>query len=138
MAKALTASADLLGGLDGRAGTIRATLASSLGDAGSEARRVLLLLAALDVSYPELALVAAVAACDTGTAEALLQELGEQRLITPVAGAGWRINDLLRLAASQLAVSELGEQEILSAQERKVRWVVEAAEEHANDLEGED
>ncbi len=138
MAKALATSADLLGGLDDRAGTIRATLASSLGDAGSEARRVLLLLAALDVSYPELALVAAVAACDTGTAEALLQELGEQRLITPVAGGGWRINDLLRLAASQLAVSELGEQEILSAQERKVRWVVEAAEEHANDLEGED
>jgi hypothetical protein len=138
MAKALAASDDLLVGLDDRAGTIRATLASCLGDAGSDARRVLLLLAALDVSHPELALVAAVAACDTGTAEALLQELGEQRLITPVAGGGWRINDLLRLAASQLAVSELGEQEILSAQERKVRWVVEAAEEHAHDLEGED
>jgi len=65
-------------------------------------------------------------------------ELCDQRLITPVAGGGWRINDLLRLAASQLAVSELGEQEILSAQEHKVRWVVETAEERANDLEGED
>ncbi|HWJ50639.1 MAG TPA: NB-ARC domain-containing protein [Solirubrobacteraceae bacterium] len=136
MAEALAASDDLLGGLDDRAGSIRATLASSMGDAGSEARRVLLLLAALDVSDLEPALVAAVAGCDTGAAEALLQELGEQRLITPVAGGGWRINDLLRLAASQLAVSELGEREILSAQEHKVRWVVETAEEHANDLEG--
>jgi hypothetical protein len=138
MAKALAVSDDLLGGLDDRAGTIRRTLASSLGDAGSEARRVLLLLAALDVSDLEPALVAAVAGCDTGAAEELLQELCEQHLITPVAGGGWRINDLLRLAASQLAVSELGEQEILSAQEHKVRWVVETAEEHANDLEGED
>jgi hypothetical protein len=42
------------------------------------------------------------------------------------------------LAASQLAVSELGEQEILSAQARKVRWVLETAKEHASDLEGEE
>lgn len=136
MAAALAASDDLLDGLDDRAGTIRATLASSLSDAGSEARRVLLLLAALDVSDLEPALVAAVAECDTGSAGALLQELGEQRLIAPVVGGGWRMNDLLRLAASQLAISELGEQEILSAQERKVRWIVETAEEHVNDLKG--
>jgi hypothetical protein len=86
MARALAASDDLLGGLDDRAGTIRATLASSLGDAWSEARRVLLLLAALDVSDLEPDVVAAVAGCDIGAADALLQELVEQRLITPVAG----------------------------------------------------
>jgi hypothetical protein len=138
LAQALASSKDILGGLDNRAGTIRATLSSGLGDVGSDARRVLLLLAALDVSDMEPALVAAVAGCDADTAGRLLEELGEQRLITPVSGGGWRINDLLRLAASQLAVSELGEQEILSAQARKVRWVLETAKEHASDLEGEE
>ena len=127
MANALAASEDLLGGLDDRAGTIRRTLTSSLGDAGSEARRVLLLLAALDVSDLEPALVAAVAGCDTGAAEELLRELGEQRLITPVAGGGWRINDLLRLVASQLGVSELGEEEIRDEGETILSWAVEAA-----------
>jgi hypothetical protein len=138
MARALAASQDILGGLDDRVGTIRATLASGLSDVGSEARRVLLLLAALQVSDVEPALVAAVAGCDATSAGRLLEELGEQRLITALQGGGWRIHDLLRRAASALASSELGEQEILSARDRRVQWLVETAREHAEDLEGEE
>ena len=137
MARALAASEDILGGLDDRVGTIRATLTSGLSDVGSDARRVLLLLAALEVSDVEPALVAAIAGCDTTTAGQLLEELGEQRLITALEGGGWRIHDLLRRAASQLAWGELGEQEISSALDRRVRWLVETAREHADDLEGE-
>ena len=136
VARRLAESPDVLADIDDRAGTVRATLLSAIVGVREQPRRVLLLLAALDVRDIEPGLVAVVAGTDQDGAARLLEELGEERLLTPRAGGGWRMHDLLRQVASNHAVVEVGEQEIASARAHRVQWLVETAKEHVNDLDG--
>lgn len=129
---------DLLGVLDDPAGSVRATLASAIDAASPDARRLLLLLGALEVADIDPEVAAAVAGVPCKQVARLLEELEGERLLTPVEGGRARqMHQLLRLVAAQMAATELDEQEVTSAEERRVKWLVTSAHEHSGDLEGE-
>ncbi|HEY6549793.1 MAG TPA: NB-ARC domain-containing protein, partial [Solirubrobacterales bacterium] len=78
-----------LAALDDPHGTLRSTFASAIGTASAPARRLLLLLAALDVVDIEPGVVTALAQIDAGGAAQLLEELGDERLLVPLEGGSW-------------------------------------------------
>jgi hypothetical protein len=47
------------------------------------------------------------------------------------------MHQLLRVVAARMAAAELDEQQVTSAAERRVMWLVTSAQEHSGDLEGE-
>ena len=127
---------DAVGALDNPAGTLRAALESAIEAASASARSLLLLLGALGVTDIEPEVAGVVAGVDATKALRVLEELGAERLLTPVAGGGWRMHQLLRVVASSIARDELGD-ELMSAQQRRVDWLARAARQHVGDLEGE-
>ncbi|MGO9788170.1 MAG: NB-ARC domain-containing protein [Solirubrobacteraceae bacterium] len=133
---AVTPAADAVGALDDPAGTLRAALQTAIEAASTGARRLFLLLAALEVVSIEPEVAGAVTGEDAVRARQLLEELGAERLLTSVAGGTWRMHHLLRLVAASMARDELGD-ELTSAQERRVEWLTNSAQMHFEDLEGE-
>ncbi len=123
--------------LDDPDGTLRNALTSAIDAADELARRLLLLLAVLDVTEISPPLAAALMQIDETEARRLIEELGDERLLIAVEGGGWKIHGLLRTTAQSIAHRELAEDEIVSAQKRRVDWLVDAAGEHVRDLEGE-
>jgi len=123
--------------LDDPDGTLLIALTSAIDSAGEPARRLLLLLAALKVTEISAPLAAALVQTSVGEARRLIEKLGDERLLIPVEGGGWKIHDLLRMTARSLAHRELAEDEIASAQKRRVNWLVNDANEHVRDLKGE-
>jgi len=138
LATGATQGGDPLAALDDPAGTVQATLASAIGAASAEARRLLLLLAALEVADIDSEAAAAVAGVGREHAARLLEELEGERLLTPVQGGVARqMHQVLRHVAARLAAAELDEQVMTSAEEGRVRWLVTSAREHSGDLQGE-
>jgi len=129
-------AADPVGGLDDPAGTLRAALETAIEAATEAARSLLLTLGALGVTDIEPEVAGVVAGVDATDALRVLEELGAERLLTPVAGGGWRMHQLLRAVASSIARDELGD-ELMSAQQRRVDWLASSARQHVGDLEGE-
>ena len=136
LAASVARAANALGALDDPAGTLRAALESAIEAASIAARRLLLLLGALEVADIEPEVAGVVGGVEAPEALRLLEELGAERLLTPVAGGGWRMHQLLRLVAASIAKAELGD-ELASAQQRRVVWLASSAREHVGDLEGE-
>lgn len=136
-ARADSGDIDEIAALDDPNGTLRATFASAIDAASETARRLLLLLAVLDVPEIDPELVAALVQVEIGDAARLLEELGDKRLLIEIEGGRWRFHEILRAVAASIASGELGEDQVASAQKRRVAWLVNAAEEHARDLEGE-
>jgi len=126
-----------LAALDDPHGTLRSTFSSAIGTASTPARRLLLLVAALDVADINPSVVAALVQTDEGSAAQLLEELGDERLLIPLEGGRWKLHGLLRAVAASLARGELAGAEVSSAQERRVALLVNAANEHVGDLKGE-
>lgn len=136
LAASVARAADAVGALDDPGGTLRAALESATAAASVGARRLLLLLGALEVADIKQEVAGVVAGVNATEALRLLEELGAERLLTPVAGGGWRMHQLLRLVAAAIAQDELGD-ELMSAQQRRVDWLASSAREHVGDLEGE-
>jgi hypothetical protein len=131
-------TADVLGAVDDAAGSVRATLSSALDATGPEARRLALLVATLTVGDIDPEVAAAIADYGRDHAARLLEELEGQRLLTRVEGGSKRqMHELLRRVAAELATAELGEEEIASAEERRVQWLVTSAREYSGDLADE-
>ena len=120
----------------GRERKLRVTLASAIQSTSAEARRLLLLLAALDTIEVEPQLSGAIADVDEEQAKVLLDELGLSRLLMPLEGRRWKIHGQLRGVAASIGREELGDEAIASAQQRRVDWLAKAAREHAGDLNG--
>ena len=117
--------------IDDPAETIRATLTSGIDELSSPARRAILLAAEIEIA--DIAPASLAAAADIGETEArvVLEEL-EDRQVVKDGG----LHQLVRSALKELAASELTEEEVTSAQQRRVAWLVESARPHFEDLGG--
>lgn len=107
---------------------LSATFAASTSGLAEPARRLLLLLAALHVGTIETSLCAALLDCDEVTASAALERLEEEGLLMSGPDGGRAMHELLRLWARERAEQELAPHLIASARDRKVGWLVEAAQ----------
>jgi hypothetical protein len=136
-ARATSAGIDEIAALDDPSGSLRAMFASAIDAANETARRLLLLLAALDVTEIDPELVTALVQIDAASAARLLEELGDKRLLIEIEGGHWKFHEILRAVAASIARGELDDDQIASAQKRRVAWLVSAAKEHVRDLEGE-
>ncbi|MFG6198146.1 BTAD domain-containing putative transcriptional regulator [Nonomuraea sp. JJY05] len=91
----------------------------------SAARTVFRLFGVLEVPEVGVELVAALADVDRKTAEAVLDELVEARLIEPVGESRFRTHDLLRLFAGELAASHAPPEDLDLAVRRALDWYLD-------------
>lgn len=127
-AAAIAAEGDRLDALDDHAGTIRGVLESGMRAASTAAQRLLMLVAALDVVILKPDLLAALMGVSNSEARRLLEELEAERLLTSVEDGGWQMHDLLRACAQSLATERLTRDDLSSAQQRRVTWLVKSAQ----------
>jgi len=106
---------------------LSAAFAASTSGLGQPERRLLLLLAALDVGVIEPSICAALLDGEEAAATAALEGLEDEGLLTSAADGRWSMHGLLRLWARECAERELEQDVITSANDRRVRWLVEAA-----------
>ncbi|MEU0572559.1 BTAD domain-containing putative transcriptional regulator [Nonomuraea sp. NPDC005983] len=97
---------------------------ATLGPAGP-AKAVFRLFGVLDVPEVGVELVAALADVDPKTAEAALDELAEARLLEPVGDGRFRMHDLLRLFAAELAAAHDSPDERARAVRRALDWYLD-------------
>lgn len=106
---------------------LSATFATSTSGLEQPARRLLLLLAALDVGVIEPSICAALLDTDESVASAALGRLEDEGLLLPAVDGRRSMHGLLRLWARECAERELEPDLIVSASNRRVQWLVEAA-----------
>lgn len=111
--------------------TISAALQSGLEAASPAGRRALLLIAALDVLDLSPESIGVIAGLGTAETRKLLEELHDRQLLGQSG-----LHQLLRALLRELARTELWEDDVASAQERRVRWLVESGQPHIDDLAG--
>lgn len=113
--------------------SMRATLSAGLFGLSADARRVLLLIAALDLVDLSPDALAAVSGVPEGTARRVIEELEDRQLLAPSG-----LHQLVRALLRDLASKELTEDDLLSARDRRVQWLVTSAQPHISDLTGSD
>ncbi|MET7338845.1 BTAD domain-containing putative transcriptional regulator [Nonomuraea sp. NPDC005650] len=91
----------------------------------SPAKTAFRLFGVLEVPEVGVELVAALADADQKTAEAALDELVEARLIEPVGESRFRMHDLLRLFAGELAAAHDSPAELDLAVRRALDWYLD-------------
>jgi Mrp family chromosome partitioning ATPase len=131
---------DTVAALDGTIETIddpkeslRATLSAGLAGLSADARRTLLLIAALDLVDLSQDALAAVSGTQPREARRVIEELEDRQLL---GSAG--LHQLVRSLLRQVASEELTEDDLLSARDRRVQWLVTSAQPHISDLTGSD
>lgn len=136
-AERVEAAADLVAALDDREATLKGALSQAITAVADRPRRLLELLAILGVSDFEPNLLAAIAGVAPAEAIDAIEQLATSALISPLEGGGWQIHDLIRRVASAIGGEELSEEEIASAQARRVEWLVRSAQEQTTELDGD-
>jgi hypothetical protein len=136
-AERLEAAVDLVAALDDRAETLKGALSDAIGAAADHPRRLLQLLAILEVSDFEPDLLAAIAGVTRAEAIDAIDDLAARALISSLEGGGWQIHDLIRRVASALGGEQLSDAEIASAQTRRVDWLVRSAQQQTTELDGD-
>ena len=111
--------------------SVRATLSAGLAGLSADARRILLLIAALDLTDLSSRALAAVSGVPPRDARRVIEELEDRQLL---AASG--LHQLVRLLLLDLASEELTEDDLLSARDRRVQWLVTSAQPHISDLTG--
>ncbi|MFI7135558.1 BTAD domain-containing putative transcriptional regulator [Nonomuraea sp. NPDC050153] len=91
----------------------------------SAARTVFRLFGVLEVPEVGVELIAALVDADLKTAEAVLDELVEARLIEPVGEGRFRTHDLLRLFAGELAASHDSPEDLDLVVRRALDWYLD-------------
>lgn len=136
-ARALGDTANALDGtleaIDDPNASVRATLTAGLAGLSGEARRTLLLAAALDVVDVSEDAVAEVAGLPRNEARRVVEELEDRQLL--LSGG---LHQLVRALLRDLASAELTEEDLSSARDRRVQWLVKSAQPHISDLMGPD
>ncbi len=117
--------------LDDPSRTVTATLKAGLAGASPAARRVLLLVAVLDVRDLSPENVAELAGLTAAKARIVLEELRDRRLLGH-AGP----HQLLASLLIDLASNELTDHDLSSARERRVKRLVDSAQPHIDKLGG--
>jgi hypothetical protein len=102
---------------------------------GPSARRLMLLIGALGVVDIEPDLCSALLGQNAAGA---LEELEAQQLLLKAADGRRRVHILLRDYLRRQSARDLGRATIASAQERRVQWLVQVAEERNRDLRTEE
>jgi NB-ARC domain len=136
-ARGMGSDLDALQALDDDQETLRVALTGAIEAASPGARRSLLLVSALEVTDLEPELLAALSGCTDREAIEVLAELSRRALIMPLQGGGFQVHGLLRAVAARLARESLADDEVASAQARRVQWLSESGRRLANDLDGE-
>lgn len=134
IAQRLRAGADALGVLDDRERAITSTLASGLDAVSGRARRLLMLVAALDVADFEPELAAAMLDCSKQGADDVLEELEDHQLIRRSRAGTFSTHPLVRSIAHGQATKSLGKDEAASAQQRRVDWLVQSGDQRVRNL----
>ena len=134
IAQRLRAGADALGVLDDRERAITSALASGLNAVTDGARRLLMLVAALDVPDFEPKLAAAMLDCSEQTADDFLEELEDHQLVRRSRAGTFSTHPLVRSIANGQATESLGQEEVASAQQRRVDWLVQSGDQRVGDL----
>jgi NB-ARC domain len=134
IAQRLRAGADALGVLDDRERAITSALASGLDAVSGGARRLLMLVAALDVADFEPELAAAMLDCSKQAADDVLEELEDHQLIRRSRAGTFSTHPLVRSIAHGQATKSLGKEEAASAQQRRVDWLVQSGDQRVRNL----
>jgi hypothetical protein len=128
---ASTLDAGGLAAVDDPDGTIRSVLEAALGAASMRARRTLLLVAMLDVVDLSPVSLAALAGVSETDGAGLVEELEDLQLLQD-----GRVHRFVRWLLFDLAQVELKEEDVTSAQQRRVDRLVNSAQPHIDELEG--
>nr|WP_052317124.1 BTAD domain-containing putative transcriptional regulator [Streptosporangium roseum] len=110
-----------------------AALTGGAGRGGGAAAHAFRLFGVLDVPEISVELAAALLDADLKAAEDALDELAEVRLVEPAGGGRFRMHDLLRLFAAELAVVHDPPDERVRAVRRALDWYLDLCHQ-VNDL----
>lgn len=119
--------------IDDPKASVRAALLAGLAGLSADARRTLLIAAALELVDLSAEALAAVAGIPGSEMRRVVEEMEDRQLLSSSG-----LHQLIRAVLRDLASEELGEDTLLSAQERRVRWLVKSAQPHISDLTGDD
>lgn len=134
IADGLARGANPLDVLDDAEAALTSALRSGIEALSTDAARLLMLVAALDVAELDAPLAAALVGCPDVRARRLIEELDVCRLIRLVPGGSFRVHDLVRAAARMRAKEVLDDDDLASGQQRRVDWLVETGATHIDDL----
>lgn len=137
VAERLRAGGDALEVLDDRERAIASALRSDFDSLSPMAQRLLMLVAALEVSDIEPAIVATLLECSSNSALDVLEELESAQLLRRSQAGSFTAHDLIRSTARALGSERLGQDELASAQQRRVDWLVESGDQQVRDMGGD-